>query len=252
MIILLLLITGLTYALSTDLFDDQADQDTSEENLDTEDDTTITIEPAQTPPGIVLDGTADTDVMMNTSELDGTIKGYSGNDIIDAGSGDDLVYGGIGDDILYGAKNYDQEVFEQQLAEAPISLTEEVKTLFGLEHAISGSTNMDDGCDTLYGGDGDDQIFFGQSDTVYGSKDQDIFNLVLEKNGSGVAHLMDYEKGEPINLVFDHDNTYQYNDLEISQINGNDALISIGDKSVLLIHGAFDKIDSTTITKFHT
>jgi hypothetical protein len=43
MIILLLLITGLTYALSTDLFDDQADQDTSEENLDTEDDTTITI-----------------------------------------------------------------------------------------------------------------------------------------------------------------------------------------------------------------
>ncbi len=63
---------------------------------------------------------------------------------------------------------------------------------------------------------------------------------------------MDYETGEPINLVFDHDDTDQYNDLEISQINGNDALISIGDKSVLLIHGAFDKIDSTTITKFHT
>ena len=89
------------------------------------------------------------------------LRGFGGNDTIDAGGGADTVYGGLGDDVINGGA---------------AGLTDSPNFLRGEEgnDSLRGGTAFDDmhgnqGVDTLAGGDGGDWVVGGQSgDLLYG------------------------------------------------------------------------------------
>ena len=166
--------------------DDDTDEDDDEDEDDGDDDT-VTPPPPPAVVGLVLAGTALTDVLTggagsdNITALagDDVVVGNGGDDAISGGEGADLINGGAGRDVIFAGTGDDQ--------------------VFGGDHAdmIYG----DAGADRLFGGDGNDMITAGAGDnSVFGGAGNDLF-VAEAGDGSDVYFGDDADGGTGIDTL---------------------------------------------------
>ncbi|WP_189799388.1 calcium-binding protein [Tateyamaria sp. syn59] len=148
-------------------------------------------------PDIVVDGTAQADELIGGS-VDEFIRGFAGNDTIDAGAGDDRVAGGQGEDSLIGGNGNDTLL--GSLADDTLEGGAGDDVLdggFRWDRLLGG--DGDDlllggpGNDSLDGGDGDDTIDGGEgSGFIRGGEGDDLIYVGTDYTG------LDFRSGQVI------------------------------------------------------
>ncbi|WP_298193480.1 hypothetical protein [Novosphingobium sp.] len=132
----------------------------------------------------VVAGDAGDDKLFGDAGDDG-IDGGDGEDTVRAGTGEDIVSGGNGDDVIY----VDEADGVQDIAEG----NDGDDTLRGGTgkdelNGVAGNDKLYAGSDggTLYGGDGDDQLWGSKSAVLNGGAGNDTFNVTKTMTGMQV------------------------------------------------------------------
>jgi VCBS repeat-containing protein len=165
-----------------------------------------------------------------------TLKGTSGNDVINLGSGNDTYYGAAGDDTISGQN--DNDTLYGQPGADNIDGNNGIDTIYG--GSGNDTLNGNNDADTIYGGSGSDTISGGGgadtliggygADTLTGGGELDIFKF-LSTNDTG-DHIVAFvwgAGGETMDLTAIDANT-------ANAVGTNDAFLSATNSSSL---GAF-------------
>lgn len=153
------------------------------------------------------------------------------NDKLDGGDGDDILKGGLGADWLLGGDGDD------------------VIDHFGHAMEESGAEqhdydwHNDHASDVLDGGDGDDTLIFGASDTATGGEGNDIFWLYPDgEDGHPVAQVTDFETGRDfLRISLDEEEGHSDLTCEVNPSDdGKDGVVTVGGQVVAVLEGAPD------------
>lgn len=141
-----------------------------------------------------IDGGTGDDTLIAGPGAD-TLLGGSGDDSIEGNRGADVLYGGAGDDVLDGITiGSDFAIYPDGYIPA-----REYNVNVDIEAISFGDySDMERGADTLYGGDGDDILYLGDSDVGFGGAGADTFvSGIWATAGSGpVPVFEDFVSGE--------------------------------------------------------
>jgi Ca2+-binding RTX toxin-like protein len=169
------------------------------------------------------------------SNVDSTVEGHDGDDVITTGSGNDHLSGGNGDDILRGGTGHNvydggggfDTVDESSLAVADkgTSTFTSIENIVGSSHndsyTFTGNSNI-----TIDGGAGDDVVTGGSaSDTLTGGQGNDIQNGGA---GNDLLLALGNSQDDAVNDSYDADgkNTMSGGD-------GNDRIIGAGNNDTM-------------------
>lgn len=167
--------------------------------------------------------------------LDGNdeILGMGGDDILIGGNQSDTLSGGAGNDLLVGGIGLGPAVDLDELID--IRSGTPVAEALGVAEEDVIRLRDDNDADTLVGGNGDDILALGASDTGTGGAGNDIFGLLENAGASGPALLTDYDPSEDQLVVLVNDINTTLN-LSLSDDNG-DALIMLDQQVLARVSG---------------
>jgi Ca2+-binding RTX toxin-like protein len=130
---------------------------------------------------------------MGNDSIDGGLDddrlfGGDGMDTLNGGDGRDLLVGGVGEDIFYGGAGPDS-IFSGEW--------EVVDNVQGFS-----STVFDNEADTVFGGDGEDNLFLQSGDVAYGGADRDFFFLDVRDDVENTVTIKDFDTSEDVFVVY--------------------------------------------------
>jgi len=164
---------------------------------------------------------------------DDEILGMAGNDILIGGNQSDTLEGGAGDDLLVGGIGLGPAVDLDELID--IRSGTPVADALGVADEDVIRLRDDNDADILEGGDGDDILALGTSDTGTGGAGNDVFGLLENSGNAGPALLTDYDPSEDQLVILVRDINTNLN-LSLSDDNG-DALIMLDQKVLARVSG---------------
>lgn len=177
----------------------------------------------------LLEGNGGDDLLMGGEWDDGLfggtqndeLHGHAGQDLLQGGSGTDMLMGGGGDDLLMGASGADTlngeagddileggGLFNRELN------TDDYEYLRNLERGVDAELpnfqlegGDDDAVDVLNGGEDDDMLILGRSDSGTGGNGEDAFVLGDWITPENPATITDFTSGEDVIQVLVDDLT---------------------------------------------
>jgi Ca2+-binding RTX toxin-like protein len=147
---------------------------------------------------------------------DGSMLGGAGADVLKGSALDDSISGLAGDDTIFGGEGSD---------------------------SIHGGL----GADHIYGEAGDDSIYLGNEDHGYGGAGSDVF---VTSEDTDVAVIEDFEPGKDSVVIqyYSAEGTISEPEMQVTNLDGGDAVVSIDGKDVLIVVGANGSFSASDIT----
>ena len=179
-----------------------------------------------------IQGSDLTDYIEGSAE-DYCILAYDGSDLVTGGADEDTIGGGNGDDYLAVADIHEADIY-----------AEDLRATSGL---VSTTLNADletGEADTVFGGDGDDQIIIGGNGEATGGDGADIFGAGFWIDTGDTAVATDFELGTDT-LVYLIDKSEPVPEVSFSESEDGDAEVLINDELKVLLSG----IDAATLDR---
>lgn len=136
-------------------------------------------------------GGAGVDIYFGGADIysDGSLDEADGGDTIDGRAGDDSLFGSTGSDMIEGGEGSDTIGGTRDFVEYPPSLGSGYPAIDALDYA-------DGAADTLFGGEGNDQLLGDAQDVMTGGDGVDCFEVYWARNSGGAndhAIVTDFE-----------------------------------------------------------
>lgn len=187
----------------------------------------------------LIEGQGGDDLVSGDYGFD-SVRGDEGNDTVIGGRGGDDVRGGDGDDIVYGGI----------IDGLPLNLEEmqEVRDGASLAKVNNGIELRDDSLgNTLFGGQGDDDLIVGSLDVANGGMGSDTFHIMSEQTDPDAGATITGFNTEEDALTIIVDDVDAELDITVTD-EGDDAVIRSGENVLARIQDRAGLVDVSSIT----